>query len=409
MQTAFQRENHSSFLMIREPEDEGRTQYPYRMILRNRIPGLLSCTELFREGEAWLCYDISGRQPVRALFEGQTLKAAQMRRFLEAVEQAFAACGNFLLDDRYLCLDPGLIYWDAANEEYAFVYYPGEKEREDGFHRLADFFLDCASTQEEQSVYFAYRFYQQTKKKFFSLSAFLDAEEGSTGKEGDFAAAEETPRLAERKRLAPAEAAEAIEEENIRYTEIQEAISDAGSRRAERRELPEKRGIRRLWHSLRLPKSVKKQEKAEDAYASRIWETYDNGPEQAKAMWEEEERERPEVTVFMDNRRRNPEDGRSRHSLIAIVGSGGTEQEFILEKFPVLVGKTKGQTDLVIEEPTVSRMHARFFLKEKKIMLMDLNSKNGTFVNGLRLEPEEQVALETEDEICFGEAKFRFS
>ena len=62
--------------------------------------------------------------------------------------------------------------------------------------------------------------------------------------------------------------------------------------------------------------------------------------------------------------------------------------------------------DVVIKNDTISRIHARFMKEGEIIYVTDLNSTNGTFKNGLRLEPNETVSIEAGDEIRFGKMTF---
>ncbi len=65
-----------------------------------------------------------------------------------------------------------------------------------------------------------------------------------------------------------------------------------------------------------------------------------------------------------------------------------------------------GNVDIVIKDSTISRIHARFTKQENKIYVTDMNSTNGTFKNGLRLEPNETVLIEQGDELRFGRLTF---
>lgn len=47
--------------------------------------------------------------------------------------------------------------------------------------------------------------------------------------------------------------------------------------------------------------------------------------------------------------------------------------------------------DAVIPETSLSRRHARFFIKDKSLFVEDLGSTNGTFVNGEQLEKEAKL------------------
>jgi hypothetical protein len=78
-----------------------------------------------------------------------------------------------------------------------------------------------------------------------------------------------------------------------------------------------------------------------------------------------------------------------RYPLLALDWSGEPPQ--------LLVGRHH-TCDVVISDLTVSRHHARLVFREGRWILRDLDSKNGTTVNGLRvgrceLRPGDRVAL----------------
>jgi predicted component of type VI protein secretion system len=73
-----------------------------------------------------------------------------------------------------------------------------------------------------------------------------------------------------------------------------------------------------------------------------------------------------------------------------------------LEKFPCTVGKMAGCVDHVLSDDSVSRIHARFDRQDNHIFITDMNSTNGTYKNGLRMQPQETLEIEPGDEIRFG-------
>ncbi|MCM1099759.1 MAG: FHA domain-containing protein [Clostridium sp.] len=77
-----------------------------------------------------------------------------------------------------------------------------------------------------------------------------------------------------------------------------------------------------------------------------------------------------------------------------------------LEKDIFVIGKQKDEVDLVLEDDSVSRLHARICREDETVYLEDLNSTNGTFKNGLRLQPYEKRRLQEGDEIRFGKLLF---
>lgn len=77
-----------------------------------------------------------------------------------------------------------------------------------------------------------------------------------------------------------------------------------------------------------------------------------------------------------------------------------------LVQFPCTVGKLAGCVDHVLADDSVSRIHARFEREGERVFLTDLNSTNGTYKNGLRVQPQETVELEPGDEVRFGKLNY---
>ncbi|MDE7358871.1 MAG: FHA domain-containing protein [Lachnospiraceae bacterium] len=77
-----------------------------------------------------------------------------------------------------------------------------------------------------------------------------------------------------------------------------------------------------------------------------------------------------------------------------------------LTKFPFTVGKMAGCVDCILDDDSVSRIHARFERVGDAIQLTDMNSTNGTYRNGLRMQPQETVEIEPGDEIRFGKLNY---
>ena len=73
---------------------------------------------------------------------------------------------------------------------------------------------------------------------------------------------------------------------------------------------------------------------------------------------------------------------------------------------PVVVGRSPS-SDIVVDEPYVSATHARFTLQGPALVLEDLNSTNGTLVNGHVID--QPVTLRDGDEVQIGDTIMRVS
>ena len=65
-----------------------------------------------------------------------------------------------------------------------------------------------------------------------------------------------------------------------------------------------------------------------------------------------------------------------------------------------------GCVECVLMDDSISRIHARFEKVGDTIQMTDMNSTNGTYKNGLRLQPHETVEIEPGDEIRFGNLNY---
>ena len=77
-----------------------------------------------------------------------------------------------------------------------------------------------------------------------------------------------------------------------------------------------------------------------------------------------------------------------------------------LKQFPCTIGKMAGCVDHVLPDNSISRIHARFDMQGEKVLLTDMNSTNGTYKNGLRMQPQETVEIEPGDEVRFGNLNY---
>ena len=79
-----------------------------------------------------------------------------------------------------------------------------------------------------------------------------------------------------------------------------------------------------------------------------------------------------------------------------------------LEQDITVIGKLETAADVVINMSTVSRIHAKIRKKDEEYYLTDLNSRNGTSVNGQMLKTGEDYLLKDEDEVDFAQARYIF-
>ena len=89
--------------------------------------------------------------------------------------------------------------------------------------------------------------------------------------------------------------------------------------------------------------------------------------------------------------------------VVVLDGPGAGTEVGLMGKLTV---GSASEADLVLDDDTVSRQHMVLSFSEQRVRVRDLGSRNGTFVNGARLE--HAVRLEPGDRIEVGDHRFAF-
>ena len=83
-------------------------------------------------------------------------------------------------------------------------------------------------------------------------------------------------------------------------------------------------------------------------------------------------------------------------------------EDIILPYYPFVIGKNKNLADYTLQKDTVSRFHLRIDNEGEIYTVTDLNSTNGTRVNGKALDANGTSVIETGDELYIADVGFVF-
>ena len=76
-------------------------------------------------------------------------------------------------------------------------------------------------------------------------------------------------------------------------------------------------------------------------------------------------------------------------------------QSVELTDTPIFIGRSS-DNDIQLKDKTVSRKHLKIFMKENSYYLEDLESKNGTYVNGEQILPGRELEIDEGHPIVIG-------
>ncbi len=99
------------------------------------------------------------------------------------------------------------------------------------------------------------------------------------------------------------------------------------------------------------------------------------------------------------------EDPKRKHALLAKVFL--VTKRLTEDPTRVSVGRT-GENDLPLDDPSVSKRHAYIEIANGGYFVEDAGSRNGTYVNGSRLQPSSRQEIKDEDAVTFGRLAFQY-
>ncbi len=408
--------NYERILLDRKPEER---KYQYCILSRGGIKGLLSCSLRYINGLSYLYYDISSKQNIVQLYDKRPMNRKWIKDFFWSVKEIQLELGRFLLDEQNILWYPQQVFQDLESNIFSFLYVP-YYEGNNGFGQLLEYFVEHIDYEDEILVECIYKMYEQFEKAgsvYLQEQIFEDVKmlDGLCQKHRDELPEKGTVDVykeenKEKERLVEKSIVEKnskeknskeknsieknIIEEKIKAQDDTEKeswqISDASKNGLEKRD---KKGILSLFEGKK-----KKERVLRDDYEQAMQHAMNGYAVAESPAFEEEEWGK---TVYV-------EDAFLSKPIVHHLCTPEGRVVAQLDKATLTIGKKKEEVDLVLEDMSVSRMHARILKENDELYLEDLNSTNGTFKNGLRMQPYEKRKLEAGDEIRFGKKTFTF-
>lgn len=394
MQTEFVKSlncNYERILLEEKPEEK---RYQYCMIGRGGIKGLLSCNLRYMNGQGYLYYDITSKQNVRQVYSKKNITRDWLKDFLWSLRQVRQELERFLLDAENVLLFPEQIFQDLESRVFSFLYVPYH-EGKNGIKELMDFWVEHIDYDDDVLVTCVYHMYEQMDQ---NGDVYLQAQIFEDAKVLDAVRAAETDearaQTMEAGKTAAGKTAAGTAENGKRVSRTTETGGMTDDERATEGRMGIGQPKKRFFG---IFDGRKKDREMREQYRRNVQEIMGGQAVAEDSAYDEDYGRTIYVQEPAAERQAQRKLETSKGKLVAILES------------PVMtLGKKKGEADVVLEDASVSRLHARITKEQDVHYLEDLNSTNGTFKNGLQLQPYEKRELEEGDEVKLGRVTLIF-
>lgn len=456
MRAEYKRDMNHNYLILYGEDEINTDSYQVRMLVGNVIPSLLKCRIQGMDGRFLVYFDITSKQALSVLYEEKKMGVEDLRLIFGGFVKAMEDAAEYLMNPGQFIISPEYIYTDIEKQEIYFCMMPGyEKDIKEQFQFLTEYILPKIDHQDQDAVILGYGVYKRAMEDSFHLEHIKEELYKTQGQQGTTTTKAEQMKT-ESEQRQESEDFNPEEEGFWENEEInQEFVRDG--EKSKRLSLPQKTGVIVLAAillcgiaAITLMGYLPYLETGTIlgiiivlvacvmlfVYVSKI-----KKKPGALRQGREEERDKPKgitgkVPTDQTDQSQNTIKSVVKSTNKPVVKSSQLHADYgetvvlsagavsgpasLVSKEPgelatiyinedlTVIGKLETACDAVISLPTVSRIHAKIKKKEDAYYLTDMNSRNGTAVNGRLLLPDEEYQLEPEDEVDFAQARYIF-
>lgn len=400
MEIEYRRTWNQSFMLVTGHVEE--ESYELRMLKHNAVTGLLPVEDVKETGKFRFCYDITGKKSLECYLENNALDLVMIKKILENLIHLCREMEHYLLKEEKILLKEDMIFMDSREEQFYFCYYPNkEGELREEFANLIEDMLPQLDHENREDTEKIYAIYEKTREENYSLlklqELFFATEEKNDGeiwqeyKEVKNETAGIEPVAANPQN--PKKSDKIVPLKNLILQALEKGISllhlDKLSRKKKEISMP----------AIPVPFIKKKQkESAQEHNNIRLSEHRKMGVSEKDPAYPMEQ----DRTYLSGQREKTVTGAR------LIYLGGGEERDFVIDKDIFLIGTDAPAVNGVLKSRAAGEIQAKITRAENTYYIEDMNSANGTLVNGEILIYKEVRRLEEGDRITFADISYRF-
>lgn len=469
MRAEYKRDMNHNYLILHGEEVPDTDSYQVRMLVGNGMSSLLKCRLQGIDGNFLIYYDITSKQSVASMYETKKMGLEDLRLIFGGFVQAMEEMAEYLMNPGQLLVQPEYMYLDVEKKKMYFCCMPGKAGdvRED-FRVLTEYILPKIDHEDGEAVILGYGVYRRALEDTFHLE-YVKEEiyKGRDSRENEKLFSEHGDDF--RRSRSQEKCIQEICKEKEQYKKQSgdspwemETVSPFENRDKEEEKKSPVSLRKKIFFSilgafvlivtagatvlgflpglqtgvilsgctvfLGMGMLVYRFRKKHKGDIEKKRGTQETGEIQREPIWKTDQEEeniwQPETSA--EENRAVPqafeEESKAKDFGETVVLSEGVVQgpatlvsrepgelaTIYLQEEMTVIGKMETAVDAVIDFPTVSRIHAKIRRRDQEYYLSDLNSRNGTAVNGRLLKEGEDYQLQHEDEVDFAQARYVF-
>ncbi|MCR4904399.1 MAG: FHA domain-containing protein [Butyrivibrio sp.] len=428
MEFKYHRELNHNYLVMKYPGNVDG--YKYRMLATNKLNGFLKLGKRYINCESYLFYEITSMQSLTNRYALKGMNSEELRNLLSEISMAISVASEYLLDEEGIVFSPDFIMENLGDKKHYFLYSP-EGSEEWTFKKFSEELLSLVDQNDDLAVQMVYDLCELSGrdgalttdiisivcndniKEEIVTESFKDDEIWKDSIESDIEVEESEEEskndIGELKFTLIIGGLFAVLELILLYIKVNYILNEKESiivlllmALSFLMIVLCSGNIARKYSKKRFGNkdTISEEEIMDDYFYNDV--EYKNYYPKEKINKKVENNIEYGQTIVLDE---NSFGSGNRLYSIDREKAGNID----LNNLPITIGKQLNLVDVVLSSKAVSRMHARIYNDtDNRLILEDLNSSNGTFINNIRLHPQEKVFIKPGDEVRFADVRFDY-
>lgn len=403
MDISYIREPRASYMKIKATESCNVNQM--RMAVENSIEHLLPVSCRVVNDEQYYLYNITAQISMAEEYENHELNYTELINLVNAIKNVLASLERYFLKPSDIIFEPELMYISADRKNYEFCIYCGKDKNYDvEIKELFEYIIKKVNHKDSLAVTTAYGIYKRIMLGVTNPMELFELEETEATEKCCI-----TTETLPIKEIVPeiiTEEQEITDYSGLIKTYLPAVVAIVSGiigivvMCATRNFLAG--GIGFLIAAVAGYCSYRKGNEHKGCF-SKIITVKKRIPyeRQSVKISVPKKVEEENLTVILSDKLE------SNAHYLKINNPDGCRKYTVSDK-SMIIGSSKDRADCVIEEEGISRTHARISKEGNAFYIKDLNSRNGTYVNGRQLACFEMCEIKKNDVIIFGNVECVF-
>lgn len=360
--------------------------YKLQMVINNKIPGLVPLRLETVNNEIAVYYETTSKIAMSNMFTRRQMSGKEIYSFVKEIKILSDNMKEYLLDIGDIILDFESIFFNRRNGKYEFCYLPyNEGALHENIRNMFDKMLEYINHNDREAVLIAYGIQHITLNDDFTITDIMDC------------AYKNIQEYKKQRQI----------KDNGKGKEFEKDVKTESEQKSSGQR--EKKSFLHTLISIFKKKSLYLNEEELCEKAELICEDKENCYNDAGTK-----NNTFNKGVYSNCFSENEEDDRtmiltSKGMLKGIMLRAlDTEEQITIlpNKFPYIIGKSELSCDFAVSSSVVSRVHLRIIEEKDGFFVEDLNSTNGTLLNGNLLMPHNPQMIKVGDKITLANIEF---